>query len=205
MEAFVIASGHRIARGADVKVMNAQMFGPEMRIKHGGQKKIGQAAFHPRLLVHQFVGIVDPDGSRNHAHAEEQSQSLGRAKMGGAGDIPKHDTKKGELDGKPDQRDRAIPGQLVVGRLRIGVRGVVAGQGIQKREQEPCAGRDQKHGPAANDHAKNGNWWQAERQPERQGMGKRAHAGSLAQSGGGSIGDMVAGQIPGLAHDGWKV
>ena len=45
VEAFVVARRHRIARGADMGVMNAQVFGPEMRIQHRSKEEVGQPSF----------------------------------------------------------------------------------------------------------------------------------------------------------------
>jgi hypothetical protein len=62
VEPFVVARRHRVARGADMEVMDPQMLGPEMRVEDRGQQKIGQPALQLRLLVHQLVAVVDPDG-----------------------------------------------------------------------------------------------------------------------------------------------
>ena len=61
METFVIARCHRVARGADVAMMDQQMLGPEMGIEDHREKEIAQPTFRSGFLVHQFVAVVDPD------------------------------------------------------------------------------------------------------------------------------------------------
>ena len=88
VEPFVIACGHRIARGGDIAVMHQQMFRPEVRIQHHRQQRIGPEAFASIALVHQLVGVVDPDGARHDADAEEDGGFLPAGQMGGLWHVP---------------------------------------------------------------------------------------------------------------------
>jgi hypothetical protein len=45
VKSFIITGGYRVAGGGDVKVVDTQMFGAEVGIKDGGEKKIGEPAF----------------------------------------------------------------------------------------------------------------------------------------------------------------
>ena len=88
VEPFVIACGHRIARGGDIAVVHQQMFRPEVRIQHHRQQRIGPEAFASIALVHQLMGVVDPDGARHDADAEEDGGFLPAGQMRGLRHVP---------------------------------------------------------------------------------------------------------------------
>ena len=132
VKAFVVARGHRVARGADIEVMHPQMFAAEMAVENAGQQEIAHPAFKRGFLVHQLVAVVDADGAGHDAHAEEQHDPFAGAQVAGLRHIPQEPAQQGELHRKPDQRDGAIPFQAGLGGVGIGVVGVQAQNRVQK-------------------------------------------------------------------------
>ena len=81
MEAFIVARGHRITRGADMGVVDQKMFGAEMAVEHRRQQQITQPALCPVLLMQKFMRIDDADGARGHPNAKHQTDDFQPAQI----------------------------------------------------------------------------------------------------------------------------
>ena len=116
VEALVVARRHRIARGADMAVMDQQMLGPEMRIEHAGQQQIAQPALQPGLSGASARGHRRcrwcPRSPRCRRTAPA---SPSRADGSPCAHPPDHPEDHRELHREPDQRDQPVPEQLGLG------------------------------------------------------------------------------------------
>ncbi len=101
MKALVIGCGHRITRGSDIAVMHQQMLRTEVAVQCHGHQHISHLPLQPGFLVHQFMGIVDPDGAGNNTNTEHHADFCRRAEMTRVGDNPYAEQHHNQLDRGP--------------------------------------------------------------------------------------------------------
>ena len=188
VKAFVIARGDGIFRGADVQMVDAQMFGAEMGIKDARHQQIGQPTLGFGFLVHEFMGIGDADGAGNDAHAEEEADFFRHVKVGGVGRVPDEREQERGLHRKPDQRDEAVPVKIGIRRGGIGIVAGLADEGVEHGKQAPGADGGEQDGQPAEMRADDAERHHGERGPERQGVCEAGlgclHVGALWLGGG---------------------
>ena len=149
-----------------------------MRIHHHRQQKIGQTAFQFVFLMHQFMGIIDPDRPCHKAHSAKHG-NLFDQRMPAACDHIDDAKQCDELQRCPNDRDRPIPHQSAVIRIGIVVLRVDTLDHVKNNERIPRKRHHNQKAPPAQKGGDPNHWQQSQRHPKRNCVQKRRNITSL--------------------------